>query len=99
MMALLKVIKEAGLGAVEAGKPVAVVFGTVIRTAPLLVNVEQRLQLPEELLIIPESLTEYKLVIAGEEYVIRKGLKAGDQVLMMRMQGGQRYALLDRVSL
>lgn len=29
--------------------------------------------------------------------VIREGLKAGDKVILLRVQGGQKYVILDRV--
>ncbi len=32
-----------------------------------------------------------------EPIVIRRGLKAGDKVALLRMQGGQQYYILDRV--
>lgn len=32
-----------------------------------------------------------------EPVVIRRGLETGDKVLLLRMQGGQKYVILDRV--
>ncbi|MCB8816141.1 DUF2577 domain-containing protein [Desulfosporosinus shakirovi] len=33
----------------------------------------------------------------GEKIVIRPGLKAGDTVLLLRVQGGQKFVILDKV--
>lgn len=35
--------------------------------------------------------------VALEKITIRKGLETGDKVLLLRMQGGQKYVVLDRV--
>lgn len=46
---------------------------------------------------MPESLTELKAILGSQEVVIRKALAAGDKLLLIRMQGGQRYVIMDRV--
>ena len=81
----------------ESSNPVAVMFGTVTKTNPLEVNVEQRFTLTRDFLVLTERLTEYKTTIAGQEVVIRKGLQAGDKVILLRVQGGQQYIVWDRV--
>lgn len=96
-MSLVDLIKQASLGAVEAANPVAVLFGTVTKTNPLEVNVDQRFTLTNEFLIVPEQLTEYRVTINGQNVIIRRGLNVGDKVLLLRMQGGHRYVILDRV--
>lgn len=96
-MSLVDLIKQASLGAVEAANPVAVLFGTVTKTNPLEVNVDQRFTLTNEFLIVPEQLTEYRVTINGQNIIIRRGLQTGDKVLLLRMQGGHRYVILDRV--
>lgn len=78
--------------------PVAVMQGIVVSIHPLEVNVEQRLSLKEVFLVVPERLTEYKVTLSsGEELIIREGLGVGDKVLLMRVQGGQQFIVLDRV--
>jgi len=94
---MLDIIKKASLSAVGSTNPMAVLYGTVISVNPLEVNVDQRFSLTEDFLVMGEMLTEYKLYIEGVEYVIRKGLKAGDTVLLLRYQGGQTYLILDRL--
>ncbi|MBP1990205.1 DUF2577 domain-containing protein [Paenibacillus eucommiae] len=97
MSSFANIIKQASLGVVEAGKPVWIQTGTVSKIHPLEVSVEQRFTLPEDFLIVTEQLTELKLVIGGIEHTIRRGLEVGDKVLLLRMQGGLDYIILDRM--
>lgn len=110
-MSLLETIKRAGVGAFEASNPVNVLFGNVVKTDPLEVNVHQRLTLTEDFLIIPESLSRLEIDLnhshtapdgptddaLTEPIVIREGLKPGDRVILLRAQGGQQYVILDKV--
>lgn len=94
---MLNVIKQAALDALEASNPAAVLTGTVMNVNPLEVNVEQRFTLDADFLIVPEALTRYTLTIGSTEYVIRQGLQVHDRILLLRLQGGQRYLILDKV--
>lgn len=96
-MSLMEIMKKASLGAVEAENPVSVRFGTVTSAAPLQVRVDQRLALTSRFLVVPETLTEYRISVDGEDVLIRRGLETGDRVVLLRMQGGQKYLILDRV--
>lgn len=60
---LLKVIKQAAVNAVNASKPVNIVFGTVISTSPLQIQIEQKLTLGKEQLIVAKHLTNYSTVM------------------------------------
>lgn len=108
---MLNAIRQAALTAVEAAAPVAVMFGTVVRDNPLEVNVDQRFTLDADFLIVPESLTRLEINLRHahtapsgttedaltEPVVIRPGLQAGDRVALLRVQGGQKYLILDKV--
>jgi hypothetical protein len=94
---MLEAIKRAAQEAVEAAGPVQVQLGVVTNDNPLEVLVDNRLSLSEDFLIVPETLVEFKLAIGSNEYEIRKPLAAGDKLLLIRMQGGQRYVIMDRV--
>jgi len=108
---MLEAIKRAALTAMEAAGPVAVVFGTVTKANPLEVNVDQRFTLDADFLIVPESLTRLEIDLRHvhtapggmtgdaltEPVVIRPGLQIGDRVVLIRMQGGQKYLILDKV--
>lgn len=117
---LVNLIKQAGAGAVAADNPLAVYVGSVSAINPLAVTVDQRFTLPEDFLIIPESLTHYEIsmrhnhsytdssdsgsttrmtepALPEEPLIIRRGLEIGDKLIMLRVQGGQQYVVLDRV--
>ncbi|WP_249281099.1 DUF2577 family protein [Paenibacillus sp. 7516] len=81
---MLDVIKKAAVAAVDAKAPVQVMYGTVTRTEPLEITVEQRLTLAEPFLMMPESAA-------------RKNWTVGDHVLLLRVQGGDSFVVLDRL--
>lgn len=76
----------------------------------LSIKIDQKLTLTREFLILPESLTSYKANLKHfhicdkqtDEKLgllsIRTGLKAGDKVILMRVQGGNEYVVLDKVA-
>lgn len=76
----------------------------------LSIKIDQKLTLTREFLILPESLTSYKADLKHfhicdkqtDEKLgllsIRTGLKAGDKVILMRVQGGNEYVVLDKVA-
>ncbi|GGG06751.1 phage protein [Paenibacillus albidus] len=94
---MLDIIKKASLGAVSNTNPVAFSYGTVTLAEPLQIQVDQKFILSGHALVLPESVSESKLELNGQEVVLRRGLAAGDRVLMVRMQGGQSYIVLDRL--
>ncbi|MFB6364240.1 DUF2577 domain-containing protein [Paenibacillus elgii] len=108
-MSLLATIKRAALDAVEAEKPVYILFGKVLKKNPLEVFVDQRFTLTEDFLVMPEQLTELKIDLRhthpgggsealAEPIVVRRGLEEGDKVILARMQGGLNYLIIDRVA-
>lgn len=108
---MLEAIKQAALGAMDAAGPVIVQLGVVTSVNPLKVMVDNRLELTEDFFVVLESLTKLELdlkhthsITGGstqealkDKIILRKGLEAGDKLLLLRMQGGQRYVILDRV--
>jgi hypothetical protein len=94
---MLEAIKKAAMDAVVASNLVAVMFGTVTKTNPLEVNVDQRFTLDADFLVQTAATAELKVTIGGTEYIIRPGLQVGDRVVLLRVQGGQKYLILDKV--
>jgi hypothetical protein len=108
---MLNAIRQAALTAMETAAPVAVLIGTVTKTDPLEVNVDQRFTIDADFLLVPESLTKLELDLGHthsasggttgpaltEPVVIRPGLEPGDRVALLRVQGGQKYIILDKV--
>ncbi|TPG75613.1 DUF2577 domain-containing protein [Brevibacillus laterosporus] len=83
-MSLLRAIKQVSKGVNDSQSPVVVLFGTVEKIDPLKVNIEQKLLLTEEFLIIPEAVQKYDF-------------EEGNKLLLLRMQGGNSFVILDRV--
>ncbi|GAA0229952.1 DUF2577 domain-containing protein [Metaclostridioides mangenotii] len=77
-------IKEAALTAVEASKPVAICFGNITSISPLTILVELKMPLSMAQLILTET-------------VRKKELKIGDKMILIRMQGGQKFVVIDRM--
>ena len=57
---LLNSIKKAAQEAVDASKPVALLFGKVLNTSPLEINVEQKMILSSEQLVLTRNVTDYE---------------------------------------
>ncbi|GGJ68323.1 hypothetical protein GGR02_001823 [Anoxybacillus voinovskiensis] len=83
-MSLIDLIKTVAVKAVEATNPVHVLFGTVVSESPLEVQIHQKLKLTEEFLVITERVTQ-------------ANLKRADKVILLRVQGGQQFVVLDKV--
>ncbi|WP_282804587.1 DUF2577 domain-containing protein [Clostridium tetani] len=105
-MGMIDTIKKASMGAVGASNPVNILFGEVLSMEDFKIKVDQKLILDKDFFIIPESLIRYEVDLkhshgsnktALGKLVIREGLKKGDKVLLLRIQGGQQYVILDKV--
>lgn len=111
---MLELIKLAAMGAVNASKPVSLVFGEVTGVSPLEISVEQRLVLNAEQLVLTSNVRDYELEMTvshftGEsdshfhiyegrkKFLVHNGLAVGDCVMMLQMQGGQNFVVLDKV--
>ena len=81
---LVKLIKQVAVDAVNAAKPVEVVFGKVKSVSPLQITVDQKMTLGKNQLILTERTAKCELT-------------AGDQLILIRQQGGQKYIVLDRI--
>ena len=131
---LLNSIKKAAQEAVDASKPVAVLFGKVLSVSPLEINVEQKMILHSAQLVLTRSVTDYTTdvtvdwstenenvtiqndvtntmavaqkninlthahgISGKKSMTIHHGLKVNDEVILLRMQGGQKYVVIDKV--
>ena len=99
---LLIAIKKAALDAVEAGKPSDFCFGKVTNTSPLTISIEQKMTLGVAQLILTRNVTDYQTRITMEDeepkqMTIHNALRIGDEVILVRKKGGQKYLVLDRV--
>ena len=78
-------IKAASTGAVSAAMPVAVLFGSVASEIPLEITVDQKMALTGEQLVLTKT--------------VKNALAIGDTVALIRIQGGQKFLVVDRIEL
>ena len=85
MVSFLNTIKKAALEAVEASKPSDFCFGKVTSSSPLKIQIEQKMTLGAAQLVLTETVA------------VQKSLIVGDEVILLRKKGGQKYLVLDRM--
>ncbi|MBR4025948.1 MAG: DUF2577 domain-containing protein [Lachnospiraceae bacterium] len=90
---LVKLLKKVAIEAMESKKLTNVVFGKVVSVNPLKINVEQKLPLTKAQLVLTRNVTNYKI----DGLSISNALKKGDEVILIRQQGGQKYIVIDRI--
>ena len=98
---LLNIVKKAALEAVNASQPSDFCFGKVISAKPLKILVEQKMILGTAQLLLTRDVTDFKThtTIDGvkKETTIHNALRVGDEVILLKKKGGQKYLVLDRV--
>ena len=120
----VNLIKIAAQEAVEAGKPVKVMFGEVMAINPLRIMVEQKIPLSESFLVLTEAVKDHEheitvvdwqtenasggggdsayaahahQIVGRKKIIIHNALQVGEKVLLLAMQGGQKFIVVDRV--
>lgn len=102
-VSFLNIIKRAALEAVEASKPSDFCFGKVTSSSPLKIQVEQKMTLGAAQLVLTRSVTDFKTKVTIEslsgkrEMTVHNALQVGDEVILLRKKGGQKYLVLDKV--
>ena len=97
---LIQTIKKAAVDAVNATCPIAIVFGNVEQADPLQIRIDQKLLLGMRQLILTKNVIGHEVEAAngGLKHVFEgdNGLRVNEGVILIRMQGGQKYVVLDR---
>ena len=98
---LLRIIKKAALEAVESAKPCAVAVGTVVCAEPLAIQISSTLTLPKRHILLSGSVCKYKAELHTADgkntMVIDNSPEVGEKVILLRIQGGQKYLVVDKV--
>ena len=70
-----ELVKKAAVEAVEAGKPVNLLFGTVISASPLKIQVDQKAIYTEKMLVLTRNVTDYEvdMTVSHQTVVITHG--------------------------
>ncbi|MDF2592914.1 MAG: hypothetical protein K0S75_2380 [Clostridia bacterium] len=102
MSSIIELIKKAAIDAVKASNPTSILYGTVVGTHPLKVSIEQRLTLDSDHLLLTDNVRDYStdLMLLGgatQNYTLYNSLEKGEQVLLLQVQGGQKYVILNRL--
>lgn len=117
-MSLIKLIKQAAIEAVEQSSPMGIAYGTVTKINPLEINVEQRMNVKGDMILLTSNVIDHEVKVEIDEktedaltsqynhihkykgikeQIHKKGLKKGEKVLLLRINGGQKYIVLDRL--
>ena len=109
--------------AVEAGKPVNILFGTVLSASPLKIQVDQKSIYTSKMLILTRNVTDFEVdmtvnhstedkgggsgaaayeahkhaYVGKKTFKVHNALKAGEKVLLIRVQQGKKFVVIDRV--
>lgn len=81
---LPQLIKKLALDAVQASKPCDIVTGVVADTDPLKIKISDKVTLDRDFFILTQRTREAEL-------------KKGDEIVLLRADGGQKYLILDKV--
>ena len=105
---LTRAIKKAASKAVKAEKPVEVCFGKVTSAPPLQILVDQKFTLGAAQLVLTRNVTDFTTNVTvswntenrsggRKSITVHNGLVVGDEVILIRQQGGQKYVVVDRI--
>jgi len=98
MYDFVEAVKQAALEAVESKDPMRFCFGRVSKVDPLEIWIDQKLTIPESALILTGMVSKITCEAEGiGRITLDNSLKAGDQVILIRVDGGQKYIILDKV--
>lgn len=96
---LASLMLQAGKSAIPNSEKTDLVYGRVISTNPLKIQLarESKIILTESFLILSKLCKEMRVKIAeGQEITLWTGLSAGDSVLMLRVLKGSKFIVLQK---
>ena len=105
---MLEAVKLLAYDVLQQENLTDICYGTVTETEPLKIVLEQKLELTESFLVLSQNVTKhtinYSMRIKNSdenwvhyEMIVEKQLKKGERVILIKMTGGQRYVVIDRV--
>jgi hypothetical protein len=68
MANLIEIIKKAAVDAVQASRPVNVVYGVVTSADPLKIQIDQKITLEEPFLVLTRNVTDYELEVTLDHF-------------------------------
>ncbi len=105
---MLEAVKLLAYDVLQQENLTDICYGTVTETEPLKIVLEQKLELTESFLVLSQNVTKHTINYsmrrkdsdenwAHYEMIVEKQLKKGERVILIKMTGGQRYVVIDRV--
>lgn len=74
----VEIVKRAAVEAVEASKPVVLLFGQVISDSPLKIQVDQKTILTEKMLILTRNVTDFEVDMSVSHLTENRSGGSGD---------------------
>ena len=105
---MLEAVKLLAYDVLQQENLTDICYGTVTATEPLKIMLEQKLELSEPFLVLSRNVTKHYETFQMRkkntndpwthyEIIAEKQLEIGERVILIKMTGGQRYVVLDRV--
>lgn len=102
MAELVDIFQQVAQNVVEGLKLADKATGTVESAAPLRVKIDTSMQsIPEAGLLLTDAVRERTVSVqggGGGTVTVTESLKPGDRVLMLRVQGGNQYIILSKIT-
>lgn len=96
---LLNIMRETAK--IPAGQATDLLFGKVTSVSPLKIRVDNRFEIGGSFLIRTSLVSDFvvNLTVDNETkpYRVDLGLNVGEDVLLLRVQEGQKFIIIDRV--
>lgn len=74
-----------------------ILYGEVISLSPLTIEVDNRFEIDEEFLILSTLVKKKEITLQDDTNVVLwNDLSVGENVILLRHSGGQRFYVLDR---
>lgn len=101
MNQLIEVMKQVGVNAVESGKPVNVLTGTILSLSPFQVKISQKEVYTKEFFISLVGAHScggacHKSCTETHHEKCPAIWKVGDKLVLLRVQGGQEFLILGK---
>ncbi|MCI8628703.1 MAG: DUF2577 domain-containing protein [Firmicutes bacterium] len=105
---MLEAVKLLAYDVLQQENLTDICYGTVTETEPLKIVLEQKLELTESFLVLSQNVIKHTINYSMRrkdsdenwvqyEMIVEKQLKKGERVILIKMTGGQRYVVIDRV--
>ncbi len=97
----LELIKKVSNYTVEISQLADFCYGKVVSVSPLKITVEQHMEFGKAQLVLTRNVSDFNIYITIDNnkktVTVHNALQIGEQVILIRKKGGQKYLVIDRV--